>query len=553
MGIAYVTSILASLLVAVTVTPVLSSFLLPGAAAKVGDRESRMLTWMKITYQRTLNVVLHRNRMVLLGAALMLISALASLPFLDRSFLPEFNEGALTITLITMPGTSLDESDAIGRQAEERMLALPEVEGTARRTGRAELDEHAQGSNVSEMDVRYTLRDRSRQEFLLAVRKQLSALPGTNATIGQPLGHRIDHMLSGTRANIALKIFGPVLTELSELAEAAKAELETIDGIVDLSVEQRMYVPQVAVRFNRAAMAAYGVSAAGLADIIDAAFAGETVSSILEGTMNTNVVVRYAASSRRDIDAIRDALIDTPSGAQVQLRQLADVRYDFGPHSISRENVQRKMVVQANVAGRDLHSIVEEIRLRLDTDVLFPRGYHYELGGQFESEQAATQMITGLSLLSIAAIFLILYLEFRSLKLTTLVMVNLPLALIGGLWSVQFIGGVINVAALVGFITLFGIATRNGILMISHYQRLEAEGCDPLETILRGSLERLSPIMMTALTAALALLPLAFGIDEPGKEIEAPMAIVILGGLLTSTALNMIVIPALYFRYGTKH
>ncbi|PLX29176.1 MAG: CusA/CzcA family heavy metal efflux RND transporter [Ignavibacteria bacterium] len=552
MGIAYVTSILASLIVAVTVTPVLSSFLLPKAAEKVGERESRLLTWMRAAYERTLAIVLVRSRLVLIGAGFLLVSALAMLPFLGRSFLPEFNEGALTITLITMPGTSLDESDAIGGQAEALMLALPEVEGTARRTGRAELDEHAQGSNVSEMDVRYTLGDRSRQQFLQAVRKELSTLPGTNATIGQPLGHRIDHMLSGTRANIALKIFGTDLAELANLAEAARAELETIDGIVDLSVEQRMHVPQVAVRFNRAAMAAYGVSAYGLADIIDAAFAGEAVTSILEGTVSTNVVVRYEASARRDIQAIRDALIDTPSGARVQLRQLADVRYDFGPHSISRENVQRKMVVQANVAGRDLHSTVEEIRTRLETDVAFPQGYYYELGGQFESEQAATQMITGLSLLSIAAIFLILFLEFRSIKLTALVMVNLPLALIGGLWSVQIIGGVVNVAALVGFITLFGIATRNGVLMISHYQRLEGEGCDHRETVLRGSLERLSPIMMTALTAALALLPLAFGIDEPGKEIEAPMAIVILGGLLTSTALNMIVIPALYFRYGTR-
>ncbi|MDT8323393.1 MAG: efflux RND transporter permease subunit [Bacteroidota bacterium] len=434
--------------------------------------------------------------------------------------------------------------------AEQRMLSLPEVQGTARRTGRAELDEHAQGSNVSEMDVRYTLDTRTREEFLREVRAALSTLPGTNATIGQPLGHRIDHMLSGSRANIALKIFGPDLTELSRLAEAVRAELESIDGIVDLAVEQQTNVPQVSIRFDRKAMAAYGMTSAMLAETVDAAFAGEAVSHVLEGTLSYELVVRYDERSRGNIDAIRDALVDTPTGARVQLRQLADIRYDSGPHSISRENVQRKMVVQANVAGRDLRGVVDDINARLDADVHFPRGYYFQLGGQFESEQAATQLISGLSVLSIIAIFVILFMEFRSVRHTLLIMLNLPLALIGGIWAVMFMDGILNVAALVGFITLFGIATRNGVLMLAHYQHLRDEGCSLYDTVLRGSLERLSPVMMTALTAALALIPLALGLDEPGKEIEAPMAIVILGGLLTSTGLNMIVIPALYFRFG---
>ncbi|MCZ7558091.1 MAG: efflux RND transporter permease subunit [Bacteroidia bacterium] len=552
MGIAYVTSILASLLVAVTITPVLSSYLLPASVKATDAGDSRVVRILKRMYDRTLTYTLPRHGLIFSAAIILLVTAVGTVPFLGRSFLPEFNEGSLTISLVTMPGTSLDQSDAIGRRAERELLALPEVEGTARRTGRAELDEHAQGSNVSELDVRYTLGDRSRQDFLKAVRNALASLPGTNATIGQPLGHRIDHMLSGSRANIALKLFGPGLTELSHLAEAARIEMESVDGIVDLAIEQQMNVPQVAIRFDRSAMARYGVSSATLADVIDAAFAGEAVSKILEGNVSYDLVVRYDAQSRGDIEAIRNALVDTPQGARVQLRQLADIRYAFGPHSIGRENVQRKMVVQANVDGRDLHSTVSEIQERLKANVKFPRGYFYELGGQFESEANATRVITGLSVLSIFAIFIILFMEFRSFKLSVLIMANLPLALIGGIWAVLFMGGVINVAALVGFITLFGIATRNGILMIAHYQRLLDEGCALRDAVQRGSLERLSPVIMTALTTALALLPLAFGMDEPGKEIEAPMAIVILGGLLTSTALNMIVIPALFYRFGMR-
>jgi copper/silver efflux system protein len=550
MGIAYVTSILASLFVAVTITPVLSSYLLPPSITDKRTADSRVISTLKRWYERTLLTVIPRIRVILLAAVAVLLLTVASMFFLGRSFLPEFNEGSLTISLVTMPGTSLEQSDAIGRLAERRLLAFPEVQSTARRTGRAELDEHAQGANSSEMDVRYTLNGRSRNDFLEAVREALSILPGTNVTVGQPLGHRIDHMLSGSRANIAVKIFGPDLMELSRIAQAVQGELTTIDGLVDLSIEQQIHVPQVVIRFDRAAMAAYGMTAGMLADIIDAAFAGEAVSKILEGAVSYNLLVRFDEKSRRDIDAIRTALIDTPSGARVELRQLADIRYDTGPHSISRENVQRNIVVQANAFGRDLQGIVSDIRQRISSDIQMPNGYYYQIGGQFESEEAASRTITLLSLFSIAAIFLILFLEFRSARLAVLIMVNLPLALIGGIWSVHLMGGVINVAALVGFITLFGIATRNGVLMISHYQRLLGEGIPRYEAVLRGSLERLSPILMTALTAALALIPLALGIDEPGKEIEAPMAIVILGGLLTSTALNMILIPGLFHRYG---
>ena len=550
LGYAYITSIFASLLVAVTVTPALCAYLLPNAGFMKKEGDSWLVTRLKRAYRKTLDLVLRFPVLVLAASGAGLVVTLAVLPFLGRSFLPEFNEGALTISVLTVPGTSLDESNKIGRLAEQILLSHPEVKSTARRTGRAELDEHAQGVNAAELDVRFELNGEGKEQFFDGLRRSLSVLPGTNVTIGQPIGHRIDHMLSGTRANIAVKIFGPDLYRLRSLAEGVRKQMEGIPGVVDLAVEQQMDVPQVRIKANRRAMATYGVSVGDLAEAIDVAFNGEVASQILEGQQSYDLVVRFNEQNRGNVERIRNALFDTPVGPKVPLSQLAEVVYEKGPNTISRENVQRKIVVQANVSGRDLRSVIDDIRARLAQNVTLPQGYYVEFGGQFESEQAATRMLALLSLASIAAIFLILYAEFGAFRPALLIMVNLPLALIGGIWAVYFTSGIISVASLVGFITLFGIATRNGILMIAHYQHLLAEGKPFREAIVQGSLERLNPILMTALAAGLGLIPLALGGGEPGKEIQTPMALVILGGLLSSTALNMIVVPSLFYKFG---
>ncbi len=550
LGYAYVTSVFASLLVAITVTPVLSAFFLPKANFMTKEGDSWVVTRLKAIFRKTLNFVLRFPKLVLAASAVTLVLTLAVLPFLGRAFLPEFNEGSLTLSVLTIPGTALEESNKIGKLAEQILLSYPEVKSTARRTGRAELDEHAQGVNAAELDVRFELDDKSKEEFLDELRGALSIIPGTNITIGQPIGHRIDHMLSGTRANIAIKIFGPDLYRLRSLAESVRQQMEGIPGVVDLATEQQVDVPQVRIKANRRAMATYGVSVDKLAEAIDVAFNGETVSQVLEGQQSYNMVVRFNEQNRGNIERIRNALFDTPLGAKLPLSQLAEVVYEKGPNTISRENVQRKIVVQANVSGRDLRSVIDDIQARLSENVTFPQGYYVEYGGQFESEQAATKLLTLLSLVSIAAIFLILYMEFNAFRPAILIMANLPLALIGGIWAIFLTDGIISIASLVGFITLFGIATRNGILMISHYQHLLDEGRSFREAIVQGSLERLNPILMTALTTGLALIPLALGGGEPGKEIQTPMAIVILGGLLTSTALNMIVVPSLFYKFG---
>jgi len=551
LGFAYITSIFASLLVAVTVTPALCSFLLPNADFMKKEGDSWLVTRLKRVYRKTLDLVLRFPKLVLIAAAVALALSIAALPFLGRAFLPEFNEGSLTISVLTVPGTSLDESNKIGRLAEQILLSHPEIKSTARRTGRAELDEHAQGVNAAELDARFELNGKHKEDFFDELRRSLSVIPGTNITIGQPIGHRIDHMLSGTRANIAVKIFGPDLYRLRSLAESVRTQMENIPGVVDLAVEQQVDVPQVRIKANRRAMATYGVSVGELAEAIDVAFNGEVASQILEGQQSYDLVVRFNEANRGNIERIRNALFDTPVGPKVPLSQLAEVIYEKGPNTISRENVQRKIVVQANVSSRDLRSVIDDIRARLDKNVSMPQGYYVEFGGQFESEQAATRLLTLLSLVSIAAIFLILYLEFDAFRPALFIMVNLPLALIGGIWAVFFTSGIISVASLVGFITLFGIATRNGILMIEHYHHLLAEGKSFRDAIVQGSLERLNPILMTALAAGLGLIPLALG-GEPGKEIQTPMALVILGGLLSSTALNMIVVPSLFYKFGKR-
>ncbi len=457
------------------------------------------------------------------------------------------------ISALTVPGTSLDESDAIGRRIEEILLAHPAVAETARRTGRAELDEHAQGVNAAEIDARLELSGYDYDTVLEELRANLGIVPGTQITIGQPIGHRIDHMLSGTRASIAIKLFGPDLYELRRLAVEIEAVAQRVDGTVDVAVEAQADVPQIRVAMERPAMARYGVTPRHLAEAIDVAFAGEAVSQVLEGERAFDLVVRFAPEYRGSLDAVRAARINTPVGSQVPLASLANVRQDLGPNAISREDVQRLIVVQSNVAGRDVGSVVDDIKVAIEAEVDLPSGYHVEYGGQFESASEATRTIGLMSLLSLAAIFLLLFVEFGSVRQVLLVMVNLPLALVGGILAVWLSSGVLNVATLVGFITLFGIAVRNGILMVSHYNHLLGEGVALRQAVVQGSMERLSPIMMTALTAGLALLPLALGGGEPGNEIQSPMAVVVLGGILTSLALNMVVVPVLFLRYGTAN
>ncbi|MBA3555876.1 MAG: efflux RND transporter permease subunit, partial [Gemmatimonadales bacterium] len=551
LGFAYVVAILASLLVAVTVTPVLCAYLLPNAKAVQEERESRLVRWLKGRYGRALEWVLARPRQVLAAAVVALLAAIASLPLLGSSFLPEFNEGALTVSVVTVPGTSLEEADGIGRRVEQILLANPGVENTDRRQGRAELDEHAQGVNAAEIDV--TLREHADKEQLFEeLRREFSTIPGTSVTIGQPIGHRIDHMLSGTRANIAVKIFGPDLYQLRQVGAQVRDAIQRVPGVADLQLEQQMDVPQLQIRADRGAMARYGMTVGQLAEAIDVAFNGEVVSQVLEEGRSYDLVVRFPPALRANAEAIAGVMFDTPTGQTVPLSQLATISVTRGPNTISRENVQRKIVVQANVAGRDLGSTVADIQQAVAELVELPPGYHVVYGGQFESQAEATRTLGALSLLSIAAIFLILYAEFRSTRTAVLVMANLPLALIGGVAAVLLTGGVVSIASLVGFVTLFGIATRNGILLVAHYRYLLAEGVSFREAVVRGSLERLSPILMTALTAGLALIPLALGGGEPGNELQTPMAIVILGGLLSATALNMVVLPALYWLFGER-
>jgi len=550
LGLAYVVSIFASLLVAMTVTPALSAYLLRNVSAKK-DQDSWTVRNLKKIYSPMLNWSLNHKTFILGAAVALVITAISLLPFMGRSFLPEFNEGTLNISVATLPGTSLDESDKIGQMVEGILLSHPSVISTARRTGRTELDEHSMGSHAHELEVRIDISGTEKDKLLEELRNNLSIVPGTIITIGQPISHRIDHMLSGTRANIAVKIFGSDLYQLRKLAQEVEAQMKTIDGIVDLSVEQQSDIPQVRIRADREKMALYGLKVADLDEMIDVAFLGIETSQVLSQEARHGMIVRYAPEFRSNVEGIRSSLIDTPSGTRIPLDTVTDIIVDKGPNYISRENVQRKIVVQANVSGRDLRSVVEEIDSKIDQNIGMPTGYYVEYGGQFESEAEATRTVLLLSLISILAILIALYIEFGSLRQSLLVMVNLPLALIGGVISIYFTDGIISIASLVGFITLFGIAVRNGILMVSHYNHLiEKEGKSLKEAVVQGSIERLSPILMTALTAGLALLPLALASDKPGSEIQSPMSIVILGGLLTATFLNLIVVPTMFEKWG---
>ena len=552
LGLAYVVSIFASLIVAVTVTPALSSLLLRKVSDKK-EKDSWIVEQIRRLYKPVLKWSIQHKGFIIIFMVILIIVCLGFLPFLGRSFLPEFNEGTFNISVATIPGTSLEESDKIGLMAEEILLENPAITSVTRRTGRTELDEHSLGSHAAEIEVKLDLSHKTKKQVLEELRSSLSLLPGTIFFIGQPISHRIDHMLSGTRASIAVKIFGPDLERLRTIAEQAKDQMNAVEGVVDLSVDQQIEIPQVRISANRQKMALYGLTVADLDLLIDTAFLGIKISEIYEQQNQHDLIVRYALQYRDDLDAVRNSLIDTPTGARIPLDMVADITVDKGPNYISRENVQRKIVVQANVADRDVRSVVEDIKSNIEKSINLPQGYFIDYGGQFESEQAATRTILVLSLLSVLFIIIALYLEFGNFHQTFLVMVNLPLALIGGIIGVFVTDGIISIASLVGFVTLFGIAVRNGIIMISHYNYLmEKEGKSLLDAVIQGSQERLSPILMTALTTGLALTPLAFTSDRPGSEIQSPMSVVILGGLITATFLNMIVIPVLFVKWGYK-
>lgn len=553
LGFAYVVSLAASLVVAITVTPVLSYWWLSRSRTVRKGHESRLSRGMKFLYEKLLNLSVRRWKTVSVLAVIALIPALYGIQMAGKSFLPEFNEGSLTVSAVTLPGTSLEQSDALGRRVENILLQHPEVVATARRTGRAELDPHAQGIHASELEVTMEMGERSKAELLAALRSDLASIPGMNIVIGQPISHRIDHMLSGTRANIAVKLFGEDLYELRTLAQQIKGEVEGVPGAVDVSVEQQADIPFLKIHFNRPAIARHGLHIEAVAEAIRTAYFGTTVSRVLEGRASFDLVVRFQDEAKADMDAIRETLITTPEGAQLPLQALADVRYDLGPNTISRENVQRKIVIMANVAGRDLSSVVGDIQRQVEANIDLPRGYHVEYGGQFESAESATRTLLVLGTAVIIGMYLLLFVAFHSARDAALIMVNLPLALIGGVVGVYAMDGILSVASIIGFITLFGIATRNGVMMVAHIQNLIASGeaADVFTAVKRGAMERLIPILMTALATGLALVPLALSAGEPGSEIQAPMAVVILFGLLSSTLLNMIVVPALYLRFGS--
>jgi CzcA family heavy metal efflux pump len=545
LGFAYLVAIGASLVVALTVTPALCAVLLPRLATREhGDRF--LVRKLKGWYAGALAWTLRHVRVTVAGALLLAVGAVLLLPFLGRSFLPEFNEGALTINAVTLPGTSLAESDARGRRIEQILLAFPEVVSTARRTGRAELDEHAQDVNATEIEVRLRPSERSRTELVSEIRRALASLPGTTFTIGQPISHRIDHMLSGTRSGIAVKLFGDDLFTLRLYAEQIRRVIEQVDGAVDVAIEQQVDIPQLMVDFDLDRVARAGTHRGELAEVMEVALAGKKVTQVLEGQRSYDVVVRYP-NVERDIEDLQRLPLDVPGHGLLPLGMLAEVRRDVGPNTIVRENTQRKMVVMANVSGRDLGSVVGEIEKRVAREVQLPEGYHVAYGGQLESQQQASRTLLLLGIGVVIAIFLVLQVAFESSSRALVIMANLPLALIGGVVAVFITDRVLSIGSLVGFITLFGIATRNGIMLLSHYEHVRTvERASLDEAVHRGSLERLSPVLMTALCSGLALVPLVLAAGAPGNEIQAPMGVVIIGGLLTSTLLNLFVVPVLY-------
>ena len=547
LGISFIVSLFASTLVALTLTPVLCAYLLTdpqqdGQHART--EEPRWVQAMKMRYEQLLIKVLDGpKRAILIGTGAVVALTLVLFFSLGRSFLPPFNEGSFTINVSTLPGVSFEESDRIGEQAEKLLLQVPEVKDVARKTGRAELDEHALGVNTSEMEVPFALKDRSKDEVMADIRAKLRTLPGVNVEIGQPISHRIDAMLSGTKAGIAIKIFGPDLTTLHSLGMQIQQATHNIEGVTDLNVEQQVERPQLIIRPRRTLLASYGITLPQFAECVNVALGGEVVSQVQDGGKTFDLTVRMADEDINSIDHIRDMLIDTGDGRQVAFSDMADIESSAGPNTISRENAQRKLVVSANAQGRDMRSVVNDMRQAIETKVKMPDGYRVEYGGQFESEAAASRLLLGLSVVSIIVILLLLYLQFRSWKQSVVVLLNLPLALIGGVMALVVTGGVISIPAIIGFISLFGMATRGGMLLVDRYNELSSHGLSHREVVVRGSLDRLLPILMTALSSGLALIPLALGSHLPGNEIQSPMAQVMLGGLLTSTLLNLVIVP----------
>ncbi len=547
LGIAFIVALFASTIVALTLTPVMSSYMLTTRKAlKKSEQEPFVSRILKKGYKKALITALSHKKLIIGITGGLLIFALVIMFGLGRSFLPPFNEGALTINVSTMPGISLDESDKIGRMTEEILMSIPEIQTVARKTGRAELDEHALGVNVSEIEAPFILDKRNRDEFLADVRQQLGVLKGANIEIGQPISHRIDAMLSGTKANIAIKLFGNDLNKLYNIGTQIKSAIGNIEGIADLNVEQQIERPQLQIKPKRDMLAKYGITLPEFSEFVNVALSGKIVSQINESGKVFDLTVKIDDFARDNTEAIEELSIDA-NGRKIPLHYIAEILPLSGPNTISRENVQRKIVISANVAGRDLKGVVNDIQKEIGANISLPEGYHIEYGGQFESEQAASRILFLTSLISLLIIFLILYHEFRNLSLAGIIMLNLPLAIIGGIISIWTTSGVISIPAIIGFISLFGIATRNGILLVSHYNQLYSEGYNLKDSIIQGSLDRLNPILMTALTSALALIPLAVGGDLPGNEIQSPMAQVILGGLLSSTLLNGFIIPIVYF------
>lgn len=546
LGITFIISLMASTLVALTVTPVLSSFLLGSQNSDKTGREPALVRWLKKYYGKALNWSLGHKKTILCGVGALLVAAVVMFFTLGGSFLPAFNEGSFTISISTVPGISLEESDRMGRTAEELLLSIPEIKTVGRKTGRAELDEHAFGVNSSEFECPFELGKKTRKQLTEEVRQKLAVLPGVNIEIGGPISHRIDAMLSGTKANIAIKLFGSDLNKMYEIGQKIKTSISGVEGIADINVEQQVERPELNITPKREMLARYGISLPEFAEVVRVMMEGEVVSTVYEGNRSFDLTLKVNDDARSSIERISDLTIDTGDGKKVPLSYVADIKSSAGPNTINRENVSRKLVVSCNATGGELAKAVGAIREKIAENIELPEGYHIEYGGQFESEERASKTIALVSIFSIFIIFMLLYGEFKNISQSLVVLLNLPLALIGGVFAIFFTDGILSIPAIIGFISLFGIATRNGMLLIDRYNVLASEGHSREEAVMIGSLDRLNPILMTAITSALALLPLALGGDLPGNEIQSPMAKVILGGLYSSTLLNGFVVPVIY-------
>lgn len=546
LGITFIISLMASTLVALTVTPVLSSFLLGSQNSDKTGKEPTLVRWLKKYYEKALNWSVGHKKSLLFGVGALLAAAVVMFFTLGGSFLPAFNEGSFTISISTVPGISLEESDRMGRTAEELLLSIPEIKTVGRKTGRAELDEHAFGVNSSEFECPFELGKKTRKQLTEEVRQKLAVLPGVNIEIGGPISHRIDAMLSGTKANIAIKLFGSDLNKMYEIGQKIKTSISGVEGIADINVEQQVERPELNITPKREMLARYGISLPEFAEVVRVMMEGEVVSTVYEGNRSFDLTLKVNDDARSSIERISDLTIDTGDGKKVPLSYVADIRSAAGPNTINRENVSRKLVVSCNATGGELAKAVGAIREKIAENIELPEGYHIEYGGQFESEERASKTIALVSIFSIFIIFMLLYGEFKNISQSLVVLLNLPLALIGGVFAIFFTDGILSIPAIIGFISLFGIATRNGMLLIDRYNVLASEGHSREEAVMIGSLDRLNPILMTAITSALALLPLALGGDLPGNEIQSPMAKVILGGLFSSTLLNGFVVPVIY-------